>query len=761
MVKWFKKQDIIVTDFIYANKKDLNTINDDFKKYNIDVKTSSLFQRGEYITGSNIFYTFDDPNWNYKLNPTNSIDKSYKKQVYNEVYNMYYNNYNNAYNRFGFSTYDTSNTILNLADNFIALNFNIYNFGDGIQPKSVNLINYSGDIIGTIYDDGYNNLYLSGSYFINKNEVTSSDMYDISYGEYGVSRIISNDSYSIIKYSYKDVKLSIDLECNPICSDNNYTISDLNQFVNVHYLGTIRDDYFTYTPFFDFYYNGEKITSENSYEIGDIITIKLKDDFISNPFNYITLNTEEDCANSYLVSNINTSAVITVNDCEEKVEYIYVNPVVMVTANTESAFCPDGDEPPLTTTITYLNNQGALLPSYIKNTITATLTEENYISHSGDYEYNTKYTIIPSKYNFTSTLENVIFDPRYVNSFVVTSTAKQCGVPDVYDITITPQNISVCEDHVVTDADCSYINTPKHNESDTISVVYDISENSYAIATASVSSSDPSDYVYNVSIGSPARITYTEKTAFQVSINMVLAQKPDTVMCTDDTDEEVLNNITITSEIYGLRSGDSISNLNYTYSVDQTSVTSSLIDNYTISIAPENADDCYKYEVIPVGGTLPITRESCSQPEPTEYKLVLIPNNITVCVGDTPSPSGYTEGGDGLQSGDSIINDSLTINNDTISFAQTPTIISSSNTYYYDVELQTGRVTRINCLTINPECPDVCLDNTETYTTNDINSFVYTGLTNNISNNLIVNEAKQTKDSIKSIKTNIVSEELI
>ena len=156
MIKWFKKQDIIVTDFIYANKKDLNTINDDFKKYNIDINTSSLFQRGEYITGSNIFYTFDDPNWNYKLNPTNSIDKSYKKQVYNEVYNMYYNNYNNAYNRFGFSTYDTSNTILNLADNFIALNFNIYNFGDGIQPKSVNLINYSGDIIGTIYDDGYN-----------------------------------------------------------------------------------------------------------------------------------------------------------------------------------------------------------------------------------------------------------------------------------------------------------------------------------------------------------------------------------------------------------------------------------------------------------------------------------------------------------------------------------------------------------------------------------------------------------------------------
>ena len=834
MIKWFRKQDIIVTDFIYANKKDLNTINNDFKKYNISVDTSSLFQRGEYITGSNIFYTYDNPNWNSKLNPTNSIDKSYKKQVYNEVYNMYYNTYNNAYDRFGFSSYDTSNTILNLADNFIALNFNVYNFGDGIQPKSVNIINYSGDIIGSIYDDGYNNLYLSGSYFIDKNEVTSSDMFDISYGEYGISKIITNDTYKIVKYKYKDVKLDIDFECNPICEKQEYSVSELTGSVNVHFLGLIGNDTFTYTtPFFDFYYNNELITSTKSYEIGDVISIKLKDDFITYPFHYLTLHTDEECANSYLLSNVNTGSVITVEECEEQVDNIYVTVVVTVDAQIDGTFCPDGNEPTLTTSIAYLNERGVSIPTNIKNTITATLTENNYIVHDGDYEYNTTYRVVPSKYTFSSTLNNIVFDIRYIDSTVKTSTTKECGIPDVYDITITPVDISVCEDHTVTSTDCEYSHTPLHNSNDTITVTYTISENSYKINTATVSSSDPSDYEYNVIIPNvSANITYTEKDRIQLPIQVEIERTSSADICDDATEEEILGHFHITHSYYGLRSGDTLTGVTYSYNINTNtnSITAS-IASYSVIIADENKDKCYAYDVQTISDSMSYETVSCG---PETKSIVFIPNNVDYCLGSTPQPNGYTtnpelETGDvvsndtleisdnyvqfvqtpsiqpadtsyvynitttkgnvtskdcaetinitftpnnvticdgdtpiltyayspQLQEGDSISNDELEVSGTTIRFKQTPTVISG-NIYSrrYNVITNTGLLTIQNCVTVNPQCPDICA--VEGETSSDIETMALSGINSAINySQLKTNESIKTKDTIKSITYNI------
>ena len=75
MIKWFKKQDIIVTDFVYAHKKDLATLNNNFKKYNINVNTSSFFQRGEYVDNNNIFYPTSSIYYNELENPINYTDK--------------------------------------------------------------------------------------------------------------------------------------------------------------------------------------------------------------------------------------------------------------------------------------------------------------------------------------------------------------------------------------------------------------------------------------------------------------------------------------------------------------------------------------------------------------------------------------------------------------------------------------------------------------------------------------------------------------
>ena len=98
---------------------------------------------------------------------------------------MYYNNYNNAYNIFGFDGYDISKAKLNLDDKFVSYTLNITQSGDKIRPFSVVISNQTGDIVADILDDGVNNLYLSGSYFISDIEVYTTNTSSI--GNYGIT----------------------------------------------------------------------------------------------------------------------------------------------------------------------------------------------------------------------------------------------------------------------------------------------------------------------------------------------------------------------------------------------------------------------------------------------------------------------------------------------------------------------------------------------------------------------------------------------
>jgi len=148
------------------------------------------FQLGLQLPNNLVFYPVDSIYYNAQTNPTN-LDGTYQGQVYNTVKNMFYNNYNNSYNIFGFDGYDTSKTILNLDDKFISYVLNVTQSGDKIGPLSVIINNQTGDIVADIYDDGDNNLYLSGSYFINNFEFYSTNTQSVvNYGITGVGQYL-------------------------------------------------------------------------------------------------------------------------------------------------------------------------------------------------------------------------------------------------------------------------------------------------------------------------------------------------------------------------------------------------------------------------------------------------------------------------------------------------------------------------------------------------------------------------------------------
>ena len=216
MIKFFKNQDIQVTNFAFAKAKLADTILEDLilatdenyefplilpvEETNLNFNSSNLtgslsllynqcdltyvnesgylasspptddnnptFQIGKKYSDNVVFYPKDSPFYNLKQNPLN-VDGTYQGQIYNTIKNMYYNNYNNAYNQFGFDGFNTAGSILNLQNKFVSYTLNVTQSGDRIRPFSLNINNQTGDIVAYIKDDGNHNLYLSGSYFIN------------------------------------------------------------------------------------------------------------------------------------------------------------------------------------------------------------------------------------------------------------------------------------------------------------------------------------------------------------------------------------------------------------------------------------------------------------------------------------------------------------------------------------------------------------------------------------------------------------------
>jgi hypothetical protein len=154
------------------------------------------FQLGLKLPTGSVFYPVDNIHYNAETNPTN-LDGTYQGQVYNTIKKMYYNNYNNAYNIFGFDSYDISKASLNLDDKFVSYTLNVTQSGDRISPFSVLITNQTGDIVADILDDGNNNLYLSGSYFISDFEIYSTNTQSVvNYGITGLGQYLYYGSIS-------------------------------------------------------------------------------------------------------------------------------------------------------------------------------------------------------------------------------------------------------------------------------------------------------------------------------------------------------------------------------------------------------------------------------------------------------------------------------------------------------------------------------------------------------------------------------------
>jgi hypothetical protein len=147
---------------------DLNYINNDgyLAAYPSTDDNNPDFQIGKKYPTDFVFYPQTSIYYDSTQNPVN-LDSTYQGQVYNTIKNMYYNDYNNAYNQFGIDGFNTSNVKLNLQDTFVTYTLTVPQSGDRVRPFSININNQTGDIVTYIKDDGKNNLYLSGSFFIN------------------------------------------------------------------------------------------------------------------------------------------------------------------------------------------------------------------------------------------------------------------------------------------------------------------------------------------------------------------------------------------------------------------------------------------------------------------------------------------------------------------------------------------------------------------------------------------------------------------
>lgn len=228
MIKFFKTQDVLTTRFVVTKPQVIDNIlvdlifgNDGDSNFPIVlpfiecdnnksgsclpniVNTAYLadtnfiqddiprFEIGKFISSS-VFYPSGSEGWSTETNPLN-VNGTYKSQVYNTTNKMYYNDYNNSYNIFGLNDLNIQNKRLNLSNEFSLYSLTVSQGGDTIRPKTVMITNQTGDILSDIFDDGNNNLYLTGSHFINYYEFSSNITTSVtSYGQYGLSYYLKN-----------------------------------------------------------------------------------------------------------------------------------------------------------------------------------------------------------------------------------------------------------------------------------------------------------------------------------------------------------------------------------------------------------------------------------------------------------------------------------------------------------------------------------------------------------------------------------------
>jgi hypothetical protein len=171
MIKQFSAGDITIRPFntfkrwnvqsIDSSSVDIygyNTYYNSFCEINEGKKITSTF----YPSGSVYYTTFSEP-----INPSGK----YARNIYSLTDAMFYRSKNNFTELFGVESYVTDKVsgkkeVRNIHDRVVSLALNHSSFGDKVRPGSVLITDNSTPHESyKILDDGYTNLYVSGSHF--------------------------------------------------------------------------------------------------------------------------------------------------------------------------------------------------------------------------------------------------------------------------------------------------------------------------------------------------------------------------------------------------------------------------------------------------------------------------------------------------------------------------------------------------------------------------------------------------------------------
>ncbi len=171
MIKQFSAGDITIRPFnTFKNWKVQSIDSSSVDAYGYSTYYNQFCEINEGKKISSIFYPSGSPYYSASLEPINPSGK-YARNIYSLTDSMFYRSKNNFTELFGVESYKTDKVtgkreIRNIHDRVVSLALNHNAFGDKVRPNSVVITDNSNPHEEyRILDDGYTNLYISGSHF--------------------------------------------------------------------------------------------------------------------------------------------------------------------------------------------------------------------------------------------------------------------------------------------------------------------------------------------------------------------------------------------------------------------------------------------------------------------------------------------------------------------------------------------------------------------------------------------------------------------
>lgn len=171
MIKQFSAGDITVRPFKTFKSWNVQSVQSgSTDAYGFNTYYDSLCEINEGIKIDSIFYPSGSEYYSATLEPLNPSGK-YARNIYSLTDAMFYRNKKNFMQTFGVESLVTDSAtgkreVRNIHDRIITLALNQTRFGEKIKPETVEIVDNSNPhATYIIKDDGYTNLYITGSHF--------------------------------------------------------------------------------------------------------------------------------------------------------------------------------------------------------------------------------------------------------------------------------------------------------------------------------------------------------------------------------------------------------------------------------------------------------------------------------------------------------------------------------------------------------------------------------------------------------------------